>query len=49
MMHRRTSVLAIAAGMIGELAWAARSGVEAEPRGKPVHDAHCVECHGPTG
>ena len=49
MMHRRTSVLAFAAGMIGALAWAARSGVEAQPRGKPVYDAHCVECHGPTG
>lgn len=26
--------------------WAARTSVEAQPRGKSVYDAHCVECHG---
>jgi len=40
MMRRHLSVLTIAAGMIGALAWAARSGVEAQPRGQAVYDAH---------
>jgi mono/diheme cytochrome c family protein len=42
-------MLAIAGVMIGALAVAARRGVEAQPRGKAVYDAHCVECHGVAG
>jgi cbb3-type cytochrome c oxidase subunit III len=49
MMRRPTCILAIAGVMIGALALAARNGVEAQPRGKAVYDAHCVECHGATG
>src|SRR5258708_31367704 len=26
-----------------------RVTVQAQPRGKAVYDAHCVECHGATG
>jgi mono/diheme cytochrome c family protein len=49
MRRRRASILAIAAAITGALAWTARTSVEAQPRGKVVYDAHCVECHGTTG
>ena len=29
--------------------WTARGTVEAQPRGKAIYDAHCVECHGAVG
>ena len=38
-----------AALLIGVVLWAARAEVEAQPRGKAVYDAHCVECHGAAG
>src|SRR5512141_2904827 len=42
-------VCALAAG-VAVLAWTARHAtVEAQPRGKAVYDAHCVECHGDGG
>jgi cbb3-type cytochrome c oxidase subunit III len=41
---------AMAAAGVAVLVWTARSStVEAQPRGKAVYDAHCVECHGDTG
>ena len=38
-----------AAALAGGILWAARATVEAQPRGKAVYDAHCVECHGSAG
>ena len=38
-----------AAVLVAGAIWTARATVEAQPRGKAVYDAHCVECHGPTG
>ena len=41
--------LLAAAAILGGGLWLARATVEAQPRGKAVYDAHCVECHGATG
>ena len=51
MMHQLRYMLAcsLAATMLVGVVWAARAEVEAQPRGKAVYDAHCVECHGPAG
>lgn len=38
-----------AAALAGGILWAAHATVEAQPRGKAVYDAHCVECHGSAG
>ncbi len=35
--------------MVAGLLWLSRVSVEAQPRGKAVYDAHCVECHGGSG
>jgi mono/diheme cytochrome c family protein len=43
------SVSALAVALIGVVLWLSRAAVEAQPRGKAVYDAHCVECHGTTG
>jgi cbb3-type cytochrome c oxidase subunit III len=39
----------VAAALLGAALWAAHATVEAQPRGKAVYDAHCVECHGVAG
>jgi mono/diheme cytochrome c family protein len=38
-----------AACLVAGAVWSARATVEAQPRGKAVYDAHCVECHGGAG
>jgi cbb3-type cytochrome c oxidase subunit III len=38
-----------AAAVVAALLWSARATIEAQPRGKAVYDAHCVECHGTAG
>src|SRR3954466_10998737 len=48
-MRRYGCAVAIAAGVVGGAAWLLRVHVEAQPRGKTVYDAHCVECHGSGG
>ena len=48
MRHRFAQRLA-AAALLGGVLWGTRNSVEAQPRGKAVYDAHCVECHGPSG
>jgi mono/diheme cytochrome c family protein len=48
-MRNRFAVLAAAAALLGGVFWSTRATVEAQPRGKAVYDAHCVECHGATG
>src|SRR3954471_13785395 len=48
-MRRYGCAVAIAAGVVGGAAWLSRVHVEAQPRGKDVYDAHCVECHGAGG
>jgi cbb3-type cytochrome c oxidase subunit III len=47
-LKRYSFALSIAAVLLGG-AWVARAIVEAQPRGKAVYDAHCVECHGAGG
>ena len=42
-------IASLAACLIGGALWSARATVEAQPRGKAVYDAHCVECHGSSG
>jgi len=42
-------VCALAVALTGVVLWLSRASVEAQPRGKAVYDAHCVECHGATG
>jgi cbb3-type cytochrome c oxidase subunit III len=42
-------VCTLAAALTGGLLWMSRAAVEAQPRGKAIYDAHCVECHGTTG
>jgi cytochrome c oxidase cbb3-type subunit 2 len=46
---RRFVFTMTAAGCLAGFLWSARTTVEAQPRGKAVYEAHCVECHGPTG
>jgi mono/diheme cytochrome c family protein len=40
---------AAAIGLVAGVVWTARATVHAQPRGKAVYDAHCVECHGTSG
>ncbi len=40
---------ALQAALVAGLLWQARVAVDAQPRGKAVYDAHCVECHGSVG
>ncbi len=48
--HERRFVFTMAAaGCLAGFLWTARATVEAQPRGKAVYDARCVECHGSTG
>jgi cbb3-type cytochrome c oxidase subunit III len=49
MTHRSIGITAIFAGLVAGTLWCARLTVEAQPRGKAVYDAHCVECHGSSG
>ncbi len=46
---RRFVFTMAAAGCFAGFLWATRTSVEAQPRGKAVYDAHCVECHGSAG
>ena len=48
-MRHRFALLFAAAALLGGVLWGTRNSVEAQPRGKAVYDAHCVECHGPSG
>ena len=38
-----------AAALLGGALWMSRASLQAQPRGKAVYDAHCVECHGAAG
>src|SRR5437867_492117 len=50
MKHMRiNTAFLMAAALLGAALWTARATVEAQPRGKAVYDAHCVECHGTAG
>jgi cbb3-type cytochrome c oxidase subunit III len=42
-------VCTLALGWTVGLLWLSRAAVEAQPRGKAIYDAHCVECHGVNG
>jgi cbb3-type cytochrome c oxidase subunit III len=44
-----TFIATIAAGLGAATVWSLRTTVAAQPRGKAVYDAHCVECHGAAG
>jgi mono/diheme cytochrome c family protein len=48
-MRRKCAWPLAAVISIGVAVWASRTTVEAQPRGKAVYDAHCVECHGASG
>jgi cbb3-type cytochrome c oxidase subunit III len=48
-MRRDVCAFAVAAAVVGGATWLSRVQVEAQPRGKSVYDAHCVECHGAGG
>ena len=48
-MRHRFALRLAAAALLGGVLWGTRNSVEAQPRGKAVYDAHCVECHGPSG
>ncbi len=49
LMRDRCAGVIAAAALLGGVLWGARATVAAQPRGKAVYDAHCVECHGATG
>jgi cbb3-type cytochrome c oxidase subunit III len=49
LMRDRFALLAAAAALLGGVLWGMRATVAAQPRGKAVYDAHCVECHGGSG
>jgi cytochrome c oxidase cbb3-type subunit 2 len=46
---RYACVCALVLALTGAALWLSRASVEAQPRGKAVYDAHCVECHGRIG
>jgi cbb3-type cytochrome c oxidase subunit III len=46
---RYACVCALILSLTGAALSLSRASVEAQPRGKAVYDAHCVECHGGTG
>jgi len=48
-IRKYSCVCALAVALAGVVLWMSRAAVEAQPRGKAVYDAHCVECHGTTG
>src|SRR5258706_1105705 len=48
LMRDRLALLT-AAALLGGVLWGTRAAVEAQPHGKAVYDAHCVECHGSSG
>jgi mono/diheme cytochrome c family protein len=48
-LMRCRSALLLAAALLAGGVGIARTTVEAQPRGKAVYDAHCVECHGAGG
>jgi cbb3-type cytochrome c oxidase subunit III len=47
--RRFIGLATVAACLIACALWSAPTIVEAQPRGKAVYDAHCVECHGGGG
>ena len=47
--HRSVLFTWAAVGCLAGFLWTARATVHAQPRGKAVYDAHCVECHGTAG
>jgi cbb3-type cytochrome c oxidase subunit III len=47
--HRFALTIAAAALSAAAIFGVSRLTVEAQPRGKAVYDAHCVECHGSAG
>ena len=49
LMRDRCAGVIAAAALLGGVLWGARATVAAQPRGKAVYDAHCVECHGAMG
>ena len=48
-MRVKFAFLVAAAVLLGGVLWGTRATIEAQPRGKAVYDAHCVECHGAGG
>jgi cbb3-type cytochrome c oxidase subunit III len=48
-LMRINVAFSVGTALFGAALWAARATVEAQPRGKTVYDAHCVECHGVAG
>jgi mono/diheme cytochrome c family protein len=48
-LMRINIAFSVGSALLGAAQWAARATVEAQPRGKAVYDAHCVECHGVAG
>jgi len=48
-MRRYACVFVLQAAFVGGLALLTNIGAGAQPRGKAVYDAHCVECHGASG
>ena len=48
-MRRYGCVFVLETTLVGGVAWLTGVGAGAQPRGKAVYDAHCVECHGSSG
>jgi cbb3-type cytochrome c oxidase subunit III len=48
-MRRDACVFVLQTLFAGGVVWLTGIGADAQPRGKAVYDAHCVECHGAGG
>jgi cbb3-type cytochrome c oxidase subunit III len=48
-LMRINIAFSVGTALLAAALWTARATVEAQPRGKAVYDAHCVECHGVAG
>src|SRR5438874_1459635 len=47
--HRLIAIAAATVAVAAAIAGGALARLEAQPQGKNVYDAHCVECHGESG